>query len=71
MQTQKDFKNNKNKRNIKEIAYILYLLKIKGITQQDIATYLGISRQAVNRVISGQASSQKINNWLKLNLGVM
>ena len=71
MQTQKVFKNNKSKRNIKEIAYILYLLKLKGITQQDIATDLGISRQAVNRVISGQASSQKINNWLKLNLGVM
>ena len=71
MQAQKKIRNNKKQRNIKEIAYILYLLKVKGITQQDIATDLGITRQAVNRVISGKASSQKINNWLKLNLGVM
>ena len=67
MQTQK---NAKSKRSLKEVAYIAYLLKLKGLTQQDIANNLAISRQAVNRVISGSASSKRVRNWLETNLGV-
>ena len=67
MQAQKKLKNN---RNIERTAYIIYLLKLKGITQQDIAEELGITRQAVNRVILGKANSKRICNWLDKNIGV-
>lgn len=70
MKPQSNKKHNKPKRNIKRRAKIIYLLNLKGISQKDIASELKISNQAINRVIGGLSKSQKVDTWLKENLGV-
>ena len=56
--------------NKKRIAKIIYLLKLKGLSQQKIADDLCIQRASVNRVINGHARSQRVEQWLKENLGI-
>ena len=63
---------NKNtlKRNIKRAMKINCLLRIKGITQQQIAKELGLSYVWVSNVINGKGHNEKLENWLKENLGI-
>ena len=59
-------KNENNKR----AAKIIYFLKLKGITQKQIADELGIKKQVVNGFIHGRKKSKRISTWIENNLGV-
>ena len=56
--------------NIKRAAKIIYFLKLKGITQRQIADELCIKKQVVNNFIHGRIKSKRISAWIKNNLGV-
>ena len=58
--------NEKNKR----AAKIIYFLKLKGITQKQIADELCIKKQVVNNFIHGRIKSKRVSVWIKNNLGV-
>ncbi len=56
--------------NNKRVAKIIYLLKLKGLTQKQIADELGIKKQVVNNFIHGRIKSKRISTWIINNLGV-
>ena len=58
------------KENIKRTAKIIYFLKLKGITQKQIADELGIKKQVVNGFIHGRTKSKRVSAWIENNLGV-
>lgn len=71
MTTHKKNKNNKSKRNVKRAARIGYECKIRGIRQSDIASELGITRQAVGRSFSGLSTIGRVDEWIEKNLGLV
>ena len=58
------------KENIKKAAKIIYFLKLKGITQKQIADELCIKKQVVNNFIHGRIKSKRVSAWIENNLGV-
>ncbi|OQA16985.1 MAG: hypothetical protein BWY64_02331 [bacterium ADurb.Bin363] len=58
---------NDKKQAIKALKTKIKLLE-KGITQKLIAKELGYTPAFVNMVITGKRTSDKVNNWIKVNL---
>lgn len=51
-----------------EVSYLIYeILKRKGLTGQQLANQLGISRQSVCRTINGVTHSSRILDALRYN----
>lgn len=63
-------KRNKKVKNVKKSAYIHYQLKIKGMNFQTIADDLHMSHAAVLRSVGGLSKISRVDEWLKLNLGI-
>ena len=61
---------NTNNKSVKKSAYIQYNLKVNGFSLSDIARDLCISPQAVWRVVSGLSTSKRVNEWIKLKIGI-
>ncbi len=67
---QKNKLQNEFLRKVKRGAEIKHRLKLAGLTQKNIADELNISVSCISRVISGIATSNRVDAWLKENLGV-
>ena len=67
---QKNKLQNEFLRKVKRGADIKYRIKLAGLTQKMIADELNVTESCISRVISGIATSQRVDNWLKENLGV-
>ena len=75
MTSYKNLKRNRKKKNIKQknvikCAFIQYQLKLRGLTQAQIAKELNISSQAVNRALLGQSKISRVDEWIEENLGL-
>jgi transcriptional regulator with XRE-family HTH domain len=53
----------------KEGMWVSYQLRLRGITHQDIADQLGITRQTVTTILNGQGHSTRIETTLYRTLG--
>ena len=75
MTSYKNLKRNRKKNNIKQKnvikgAFIQYQLKLRGLTQAQIAKELNISSQAVHRALLGQSKISRVDEWIEENLGL-
>jgi predicted transcriptional regulator len=50
-------------------AYIMYRMRLRDLTQNDIAAALGISSEFVHMVIWGKKTSARVQKQIALSLG--
>jgi len=52
-----------------EGLWIIYQLRLKGISQTEMATRIGVSLKAVNEILRGRAHSTRVEDALFQTLG--
>lgn len=55
--------------NVRQGAWIIYQMKLAGISQQTIASNLGVSRQIVQQVVYGLRTSHRVQTAIAKALG--